>query len=317
MIAVVLLVFAAVLTAGSLRWLPAAVWVYRAPRLGIGTWYAVLASVGVALVTTAMEALMPLPGATSVWCTVAIWCTDAMGGVHGPAAGIAARVIATGIVVGAVMVGVRLARGSLVLWRTRCGHRDMLRLAGRTCSELAATVIEHAQPAAYVVPGRKGKVVVTSGALQHLSSAQLAAVLAHERAHASGHHQALRDVLAVVAAALPRAGVIATARDQVQRLTEIRADEVAAQQHSRADLAHALVTMASAPGHGVVPAGMAAANGGDAAERLHRLMRPPRELSRTVSVTTWAAVTALPAIPVALAAACRWWPALASCLWVG
>ena len=314
MITVVLLMFAVLLTAGALRWLPTAVWVYRAPRLGIATWYAVLASVGVALTAAALEALLPLPGATSAWCTAVIWCADAMGGTHGPAAGITARIIATCLVAGAILLGVRLTRGALVLRRNRSGHRDMLRLAGRTCSDLSATVIEHAQPAAYVVPG--GRVVVTSGAVQHLSPAQLAAVLAHERAHASEHHQALLDVLAVAATALPRVGVIATAREQVQRLIEIRADEVAAQHHSRADLAHALVTMASIPRQAVAPADMAAANGGDATERLHRLMRPPHRLPPIVTVWMWAALAALPAVPVVLAAACRWWPARASCLWV-
>ncbi len=51
-----------------------------------------------------------------------------------------------------------------------------------------AVVLDDPRPAAYCVPGRPGTIVLTSGALAVLDPAQLAAVLAHERAHLAGRH---------------------------------------------------------------------------------------------------------------------------------
>ncbi|WP_419249342.1 M48 family metalloprotease [Streptomyces canus] len=47
----------------------------------------------------------------------------------------------------------------------------------------AALVLEHAAPAAYCVPTRGGRVVITSSALSRLTPSEGAAVVEHERAH--------------------------------------------------------------------------------------------------------------------------------------
>ena len=314
MIAVVLAVLAAVVVAATLRWLPGARWVYRAPRLGIAAWYAVLATAVVAIGSAVAEALLPFPGSSAGGCTAAIWCTEAMGDGHGPLAWLAARLLAAATAAAAGLAVVRGTRSVRAIARSRRQHRDMVWLAGRRIADLNATVIEHPDPAAYVVSGGACGVVVTSGALDRLGEPELAAVLAHERAHAAGHHQMLLDVVRVAAFVLPRARVVATAGDQIERLVEMRADEVAAQRHPRLDLARALVAMTA--GHAAAaPGGLAAATGGDTVERLHRLMRPPRRLPRAIGAALTAAVVALPAVPLALAAACRWWPFLAACLW--
>ncbi|RSM71636.1 hypothetical protein DMB66_07260 [Actinoplanes sp. ATCC 53533] len=317
MITVVLLVFAALVTFSALRWLAVAAWTSRAPRLGIAAWYAVLGTVAIAIISAIAEALIPLPGATPAWCDAVIWCAEAMDDTHSPTAGFTARLLASLTAFAAMLTAIRVLHGARAVAQDRTRHRNAVCLAGRVREDLDATVIDHPQPAAYVISGRTCRVVVTSGALRHLSAAQLAAVLAHERAHAAGHHQLLLDVVRVTAAALPRFTVIATARDQVERLIEIRADDVAARRHRRVDLAHALVTMATTHHResAAPPTGLAAATGGDATERLHRLMRPPRRLHHAVSVPSWAAVAVLPGVPLALAAACRWWPPLATCLW--
>ncbi len=76
-------------------------------------------------------------------------------------------------------------------------HRDLLRLTSRPCDPDRAgaadpVVVQHATLAAYCLPGRGGRIVLTSAALAALSPDELAAVLAHERAHLSGrHHLAL------------------------------------------------------------------------------------------------------------------------------
>jgi Zn-dependent protease with chaperone function len=244
-----------------------------------------------------------------------IWCTEAMSPGHTPLAWFTARLLAAAVVVTGGFAALRMWRSARVVAGGRRRHRDMVQLAGRRSADLDATVIDHPQPAAFVVSGQSCGVVVTSGALHQLSAAELAAVLAHERAHAAGHHQVLLDVSRIVALALPRLRVAGIARDQIARLIEMRADEVAAGDHSRRDLGRALVAMATGSGGFAAPDGVVSATGGDTAERLHRLMRPPHRLPAGMSFALWAAVAALPATPLALAAACRWWPVLALCLW--
>src|SRR5439155_9924530 len=72
------------------------------------------------------------------------------------------------------------------------------------------------------------RVVVSTGAVHTLGPTQLAAVLAHERAHARGRHHLLADGARLLAAAFPHAGVFTAAHTQIDRLVEMRADDLAA-----------------------------------------------------------------------------------------
>ena len=194
-------------------------------------------------------------------------------------------------------------------------------LAGRPSAELGATVVLHAQPAAYVVAGRGRRVVVTTGALDALSGDELAAVLAHERAHAAGRHDLLLDGVRVLRQAFPAMAVFATAYVELRRLIEMRADEVAATRHSRLSLARALVVMASATDVGTpapgspapVPHGAVAVTGGDAVQRLHRLLAPPDPLSCGHRMVLVAAVALLAAGPAALLVTAQFLPVLSAC----
>lgn len=73
--------------------------------------------------------------------------------------------------------------------RQRSRHLEVLDLVGRRSDRLRATVLEHALPAAYCLPGRCPRIVVSEGALRLLSGEQLDAVLEHERAHIAGRHR--------------------------------------------------------------------------------------------------------------------------------
>ncbi len=64
-------------------------------------------------------------------------------------------------------------------------------------------VIDCPGPAAYSVAGRRPEVVVTSGAVDLLTGAQLGAVLAHEHAHLRGRHHRWALAAALVAEAMP------------------------------------------------------------------------------------------------------------------
>ncbi|WP_350247658.1 M48 family metalloprotease [Rhodococcus sp. D-6] len=65
-------------------------------------------------------------------------------------------------------------------------HAHLARMVGRRIPDLDAVVIDSEERVAYCIAGRERSVVITRGALAVLDPRQLAAVLAHERAHLGG-----------------------------------------------------------------------------------------------------------------------------------
>ena len=57
--------------------------------------------------------------------------------------------------------------------------------------------MDHPRPMAYCLAGRQPTVVLTTGTLSVLDPGQLAAVLAHERAHLASRHHLLMTVARV------------------------------------------------------------------------------------------------------------------------
>ncbi|HTF11626.1 MAG TPA: M56 family metallopeptidase [Asanoa sp.] len=291
------------------RWLPAAAWVRRAPRLAIAAWCVLLGTVGAGILAVGVTVLLPAP---PVVCALLVWC------IHpdSPGAALALRVAGDTVALGvAGTLLTALVRAGWVLRaqvRSRRRHRAMLTLAGRPDAGFGGTVIEHPWAAAYVAPDRR--VVVTSGALERLTPAQLGAVLAHEHAHAGGRHQVLLDAVRLAARALPGLRLTRVAQEQVGRLVELRADDVAARTHGRRALAAALVTMAVG---GVTPHGLVAAHGGDVAERLRRLLVPPKRLGPWRAAAIGAALLVVTVLPVVGLALDGWWPGVVRCVWIG
>ncbi|MEO3848752.1 M56 family metallopeptidase [Streptomyces sp. B8F3] len=91
---------------------------------------------------------------------------------------------------------------------------DMLALVGRPAPEYGATVVDHAAAAVYCLPGRSRRIVVTQGALDALTDAQLRAVLAHERAHIEGRHHLLHATTRAFQRAFPGLPLARLAREQ-------------------------------------------------------------------------------------------------------
>jgi beta-lactamase regulating signal transducer with metallopeptidase domain len=139
--------------------------------------------------------------------------------------------------------------------------------------------------------------VVTRGAIGALDEQQLAAVLAHERAHLADRH----DLVLVVATALRRAfGIVPLfrwAEIEICQLVEMRADDAALGSVGRRTLAGALVALAGAR-H---PAGSLGVGGPLAVIRVRRLAAPGRSLGALRSVATVAGCLAALALPVAVA----------------
>jgi Zn-dependent protease with chaperone function len=108
--------------------------------------------------------------------------------------------------------------------RTRSrAHAEAALLAGRALPGTGAVVLDDPRPAAYCVAGRPAAIVVTSGALAVLDPPQLAAVLAHERAHLAHRHHLLATVTRGLAAAFPGVPLFQRGIAEVARLTEMAA----------------------------------------------------------------------------------------------
>jgi Zn-dependent protease with chaperone function len=101
--------------------------------------------------------------------------------------------------------------------------------AARTCRALPGdqdlAIIDDEAVEACALPGRPGRVVVSTGMLAILSAGERRALLAHERAHLHGRHHLFRAVTAVAAAINP---LLWPLRSAVAYATERWADEVAA-----------------------------------------------------------------------------------------
>jgi Zn-dependent protease with chaperone function len=251
-------------------------WTARAPLLAIVIYltaaWSVVAALGLAGLTLAVHAtalgggLSHLIGA----CVLRLRATYATPG-------------------GATVAGLGLTLAGAVLARTAVTATTHLRAIGRQASRhalaarlvgvpepaLGAVLVEHPQPTAYCVAGRRPTVVLTTGAVQALNPDQLAAVLAHERAHLVAHHHRLLAMARIGRQVLPFLPLMRDADAQVTRLVEMHADDVAQRASGPAPLATALVALATGS-----PAPALAAAAIDTVQRIHRLLDPARPLGR-------------------------------------
>jgi Zn-dependent protease with chaperone function len=311
MTSLLLLMWAGVLAGPATRRLAASQWVYRAPGLGVAAWQVLAASLLASLLLTGMTASLHWDRTHDVVCGSWQVCLDALRGAHGQLPQLAAGL---GLAMVTLLLG-RVCSAGRQLWRTtvrqRRHHAALVGALGRPAPDGAATVIPDLRPAAYLVPGRHGRVVVTAGAVQLLPADQLHAVLAHERAHRAGHHHWPLDALRLLHRALPF-NVFGQAHRHVARLVEMCADDTAARTHSRLTLARAVVTLAEAP---QPPAPALHADGGDALERLGRLLQPPPLLSRLAALAITFALTVAAVLPLAVILLDRVLPVSAGGLW--
>src|SRR4029077_5352450 len=137
-------------------------------------------------------------------------------------------------------------------------------------------------------------IVLSSGALAVLDSAQLTAVLAHERAHLAGRHHLLISLARRLRASFPAVPLFTQGPGEVARLAEMCADDAAARRAGRGTLVAALLAMGTGtPG----PATALAATGCAPAPPA----RPPAALPPLACSGCWT----LPGAPGAPAAS---WP---------
>lgn len=173
--------------------------------------------------------------------------------------------------------------------RRRRQFRLLPTTSGRfgTDARVAVAVVDHATPAAYCLPGRRGRglIVLTSAALTQLTTTEIEAALEHERAHLRLRHHRMILVADSVAAILARAGALRSYPSQVRRLVELDADDVAVRRFGHQTVASALLAMCTPhPGPAAGVNGLSF-SGSPAAARVRRLLESddgehrPRALS--------------------------------------
>ncbi|GGS04029.1 hypothetical protein Snoj_08980 [Streptomyces nojiriensis] len=184
----------------------------QAVRLLVGS------AAGLAAGSIAALALLVVPGATHLPPVAALGhlLTPLASGSPGTAAVI--TVAATSLLA---------ARGALLLHGAYRWWKQLRRarlLAAGSRSELV--VLEEEHPDAYALPGRPGRIVITSGMLRALSAAECEVLLAHERAHLRGRHHLLAAIVELAAHCHPGLRAV---REPLRYALERSADESAAQ----------------------------------------------------------------------------------------
>jgi Zn-dependent protease with chaperone function len=255
-----------------------ATWAWRAPRTAILCWQGVGLALGLSAIGLPL-ALGLAPYATGTGRALLGFAADlARGELRVGMGTVRVALVAAGAAVAAVLLGA--TAGCVVRTvRAQRRHRDLLTLVGRRDPAVpGALVLDHPSAAAYCLPGMRPRVVVSAGTLSLLDRAQLAAVLAHERAHADERHDLVLLPFTALCRVLPRAGWVRAAADAVALLVEMRADDKARRQHAGAPLAAALLRFATAPAR-VTPAGTLGVADRHLQARVERLLdagRPAR-----------------------------------------
>ena len=298
----------AIVLAASL--LAGASWPRRCPGLAIVLWQALglgwgLAAVG-ALVGLGISGLRVARGpATGL--EVTELAAERIGrlvvdgspiGPFGVIAALRMVSLAAGIALLGLLVWI-LAAAAAAVFRARHRQRTLLGLLAHDDPKVpGALVVDHPAAAAYCVPGLRSAIVISAGALDLLDADELAAVLAHERAHLRARHDLVLLPFTALLRAFRWSAIARAANADVALLVEMLADDRARKRRPARELATALLRV-GASGGGHAPAGALAVSGnsvdGELAARVTRLLRPPPGLafSAKVGVGILAAVIVL------------------------
>jgi Zn-dependent protease with chaperone function len=190
--------------------------------------------------------------------------------------------LVAGLALLALLCWIMLAASAAVV-RARNRQRALLSLLAYGDPKVpGALVVDHPAAAAYCLPGLRSAIVVSAGTLDLLDDDELAAVLAHERAHLRERHDLVLLPFAALLRAFRWASVARQAQRAVALLVEMHADDRALQHRPARELATALLRVGAAGG-GAVPSGALAAADqgacGDVTARVIRILRPAPSLS--------------------------------------
>ncbi|WP_109472442.1 M56 family metallopeptidase [Ornithinimicrobium cavernae] len=274
------------------RLLPRLSWLRRTPAAALTLWQvAGLTGVSAALLTApaaALSLVSPDDAAPTV--------------LDGPLR--LSLVLAVAVALSGGMAVLLLRSGHLVGRSLRSNRREQRHVvdvvASRTDGRLR--VLDHPGRSAYCLPGLQSRVVLTQGAVNALSAAELDAVLAHEHAHVRSRHDLMLEFFTVLHRTVPARVRSEPALAEVHLLIELLADRQAARRVGVSAMGGALVTMAG-QGHPRATLSDAAAEG-DAAVRIRALPGHLRFQPTVFAVALAAIVLGL--LPWALLAWALW-----------
>ncbi|XVQ11742.1 M56 family metallopeptidase [Spirillospora sp. CA-255316] len=285
-------------TIGGAHLLSRARWTWRAPRTGILLWQALGLGWGVATIG-ALLGLALLPYDKGILGGLPGLVHDEAGRLG--AAHVAALLAAISLT--AVLLAM-LVYAVVRVVRARHRHRALLALVSRSDSAVprGTLVLDHPGAAAYCVPGvRSSKVVVSAGTLELLDADELAAVLAHERAHARERHDLVLLPFASLRQAFPQIRLVGRCLDAVELLIEMAADDRARRHRPPRELATALLRFAAARPAAAPSGTLGVANRDDipVMARVNRLLDPV-PVGRSTRFAAIVAVPLLAGVPLLL-----------------
>jgi Peptidase family M48 len=322
-----LLAVVAITSALGASALPGARWPRRSPAAAILLWQALGLASGLAAVGTLIGLALPASDGGLVRSVLHAAALLRDGDLFGVAAMFGLRGAGTvggpGAVAGAggswpaMILAVRLtclAAGlallTLLCWvllaalaaalQARRRQRELLTLLAHGDPKVpGALVVDHPSAAAYCLPGLRSRIVVSVGTLELLGRRELAAVLAHERAHLRERHDLVLLPFTALRRAFPRSATCTDAYSSVALLVEMLADDRALRGRPARELVSALVRFGTA-GTCPAPAGALAAGEGEVAARVTRLLKPVQPLPTAAVLAICLSSALLVAAPVTL-----------------
>lgn len=294
-------------TAGTwgARGLMHARWTGLSPRLAIAAWQAVAASVLLSLVAAGGALSISFQHVRGDLARLFDLCAENLkDGYASPGGTVAATL---GVTAAALLLARTAWCGVLAAnsdRRERTTRVAVLDLVARSDVLAGALVLDHEEPYAFCVGGKRQRVVVTTALLETLSVDQLRAVLAHEEAHLrQRHYLALLACRTLFGTLSPIFPIFRDAMPRVRLYAELSADDCARRNVGARPLRAALATLACAP----APSGALAATADDVEARLVRLSDHADQLTGARTALAGVAIGATFLLPLALVTA----PALA------
>ncbi|MDI9887070.1 M56 family metallopeptidase [Streptomyces sp. HNM0645] len=301
MVSLALLSLGALAAAVAPRLMSRADWPEREPVVALWVWQCVVAAVllsfGLSMTISAAAAWQAVRGPVFAPAPSAVVEAYALG-AGGPWSAVLAVVLACGGLWSGAMLTREIHRAHARRKRRRAELlvRAPL-LPGEDPGDDPLVVLEGERPDAWWLPGAAPQLVITTAALRRLKGRQLDAVLAHEQGHARARHDWLLHCSAALANGFPQVPVFAAFRDEMHRLVELAADDVASRRFGRLTIALALVELNEHRGvFGPCPAPDAQLH-----QRVNRLLAPVPRLTAGRRLRLTAAAVMVPVVPLLVA----------------
>ncbi|MET9671433.1 M56 family metallopeptidase [Streptomyces sp. NPDC006475] len=301
LVSLVLLTLGALAAVAAPRLLSRADWPEREPVVALWVWQCVVAAVllsfALSMTFSAAAAWQLVRG--HVFAPAPHGVVEAYAlGANGPWSAVLAVVLACGGLWTAAMLTREIRRARL---RRRQRRSELLvrspLMPGEQPGSEPLVVLEGARPDAWWLPGAAPQLVITTAALRRLKGRQLDAVLAHEQGHAQARHDWLLHCSSALANGFPQIPVFAAFRDEMHRLVELAADDVASRRFGRLTIALALVELNEDRGvFGPCPTPDA-----QLPQRVNRLLAPVPRLTAGRRLRLTAAAALVPVVPLLVA----------------